>query len=386
MTKKIKDELEEKALDRRKFLAAGLGLVGLSALGGKKLLSSGLKMGEGLVGASPRLTSVHGATLSGAGHVPSSPPSSSSAGVFPVDPLAPAGKSRVLLIKTDDRADGVRKAFSFFKDRNPFKGKKVLVKPNFNTSDETPGSTHYDTLKEILSELRKAGARELSIGDRSGPEPTEQVFDKKGIRQLAAAFEARLLNFDELGPDGYIKVTPPGSHWQDGFLVGRPVVEAEALISTCCLKTHQYGGVFTMSLKNSVGVVPRKGYTYMRELHSSPHQRRMIAEINYAYRPTFVILDGLVAFVDQGPMTGPRKEAHVFLAGVDRVAIDAVAVAILKELGSNDAIMKPRVFEQEQIARAAELGLGVSSPDEIIIETLDAPSAEYAARIRPLLT
>ncbi|MDH7576202.1 MAG: hypothetical protein QHH43_10665, partial [Candidatus Saccharicenans sp.] len=70
MTKKIKDELEEKALDRRKFLAAGLGLVGLSALGGKKLLSSGLKMGEGPVGASPRLTSVHGATLSGAGHVP----------------------------------------------------------------------------------------------------------------------------------------------------------------------------------------------------------------------------------------------------------------------------------------------------------------------------
>lgn len=63
-----------------------------------------------------------------------------------------------------------------------------------------------------------------------------------------------------------------------------------------------------------------------------------------------------------------------------------MAVAILKELGSNDAIMKPRVFEQEQIARAAELGLGVSSPDDIIIETLDAPSADYAAKIRPLLT
>lgn len=386
MATKIQSKFKEKALDRRKFLAAGLGLVGLSAFGGKKLLSSGLKIGEGLGGASPHPASSQGATHSGRGHFPSSPIPSSAGSVFSIDPLAPAGKSRVLLIKTDDRADGVRKAFAFFKDRNPFKGKKVLVKPNFNTSDETPGSTHSDTLREILSELRKAGAGELSIGDRSGPEPTEQVFDKKGIRQLAAAFEARLLNFDELGPDGYMKVTPPGSHWQDGFLVARPVVEAEALISTCCLKTHQYGGVFTMSLKNSVGVVPRKGYTYMRELHSSPHQRRMIAEINYAYRPTFVILDGLVAFVDQGPMNGPRKEAHVFLAGIDRVAIDAVAVAILKELGSNDAIMKPRVFEQEQIARAAELGLGVSSPDDIIIETLDAASAEYAARIRSLLT
>ncbi|MGQ9802180.1 MAG: DUF362 domain-containing protein [Candidatus Saccharicenans sp.] len=370
-------QIIEKGIYRRKFLLAGLGLVGFSALGAKELFLPG----ETASAPDRSFTGLAApGSLSSRGHFPSG------SHPFPSDPLAPAGKSRVLLIKTDDRADGVRKAFAFFKGTNPFQGKKVLIKPNFNTSDETPGSTHNDTLKEILEELRKAGARKLTIGDRSGPEQTEQVFDKKGIRQLAASYEADLLNFDELGPEGYVKVVPPGSHWKDGFLVARPVVEAEALISTCCLKTHGFGGVFTMSLKNSVGVVPRKGYTYMRELHSSPHQRRMIAEINYAYKPTRIILDGLVAFVDQGPMTGPRKEANVFLAGVDRVAIDAVAVAILKELGSNDAIMKPRVFEQEQIARAAELGLGVSSPDDIIIETLDAASADYAAKIRPLLS
>ncbi|MDI6846141.1 MAG: DUF362 domain-containing protein [Candidatus Saccharicenans sp.] len=381
------EKQKSKEINRRKFLAASLGLIGFSAVRGNKLFSSiGL---ESLSSSqAPPLTADRVFEASPGAHN-----SGSSSGnfyhhptdLFPRDPLAPAGKSRVLLIRTEDRAEGVRKAFEFFRNSNPFKGKKVLVKPNFNTSDETPGSTHNDTLKEILSELRKAGVSELTIGDRSGPEPTEQVFEKKGIHELAAAFDARLLNFDELGPDGYVKVTPPGSHWQDGFLVARPVVEAEALISTCCLKTHGFGGVFTMSLKNSVGIVPRKGHTYMRELHSSPHQRRMIAEINYACRPTFVILDGLVAFVDQGPMRGPRKEANVFLAGVDRVAIDAVAVAILKDLGSNDAIMKPKVFEQEQIARAAELGLGVKSPEDIIIETLDEVSEAYAARIRPLL-
>ncbi|MGB9894247.1 MAG: DUF362 domain-containing protein, partial [Candidatus Saccharicenans sp.] len=170
-----------------------------------------------------------------------------------------------------------------------------------------------------------------------------------------------------------------------GFLVARPVIEAEALVSTCCLKTHGYGGVFTMSLKNSVGIVPRQGHTYMRELHSSPHQRRMIAEINYAYQPTLIILDGLVAYVDKGPMVGPRKEANVFLAGTDRVAVDAVAVAILKELGSNDAIMKPKIFDQEQIARAVELGLGVRSPADIIIETPDGASEAYASKIRQIL-
>jgi uncharacterized protein (DUF362 family) len=112
----------------------------------------------------------------------------------------------------------------------------------------------------------------------------------------------------------------------------------------------------------------------------------MIAEINAAYRPALVVLDGLEAFVDEGPMTGPRKDAGVFLAGTDRVAVDAVGVAILKGLGSNDAIMKPAVFAQEQIAWAVQLELGVSSAADIVIETPDAASEAYAEEIRKILT
>jgi len=296
----------------------------------------------------------------------------------------PAARTRVVLVRTDSRADGVKKCLELLKI-DPFKGRDVLVKPNFNTSDEAPGSTHADTLKALLGGIRERGAKSLAIGDRSGPEPTAQVFEKKGVPALAGAFDAKLLDFDELGPDGYVKVTPPGSHWKDGFLVAKPVVETACVVSTCCLKTHQYGGVFTMSLKNSVGVVPRKNTTLMRELHSSPDQRRMIAEINHAYKPALVILDGLVAFVDEGPMKGPLKDAGVFVAGADRIAVDAVGVAILKELGSNDAIMKPAIFAQEQIARAVELGLGVSSAAAIEIATGDAASEAYAEKLRTIL-
>ncbi len=302
-------------------------------------------------------------------------------------PRPPAGspeKSRVVLVKIEDRAEGVRKCLDLL-GFNPFQGKSVLLKPNFNTSDETPGSTHNDTLKAILAGIRERGAKALAVGDRSGPEPTEQVFEKKGIRALAGSFDAELLNFDEMGPEGYAKFSPPGSHWKDGFLVPKRLAEAECIVSTCCLKTHGFGGVFTMSLKNSVGIVPRKGYGYMKELHSSPDQRRMIAEINWAYRPAVIVLDGLAAFVDQGPMNGPRKDAGIFLAGTDRVAVDAVGVAVLKELGSNDAIMKPAVFAQEQIARAVELGLGAASAADIIIDAPDAAGKAYAEKLRKIL-
>lgn len=345
-------------MSRREFFVAGAGIAGGAAL------------------------SAGGMTRGGS---PVLPGRMRMAGIRPELKAGLASGSRVVLVRTDSRADGVKKCFDLL-NVDPFKGKSVLIKPNFNTSDETPGSTHADTLKALLGRIREMGAKSLAIGDRSGPEPTPQVLEKKGIPALAASFDAKLLNFDELGADGYVRITPPGSHWKDGFLIAKPVVEAECVVSTCCLKTHQYGGVFTMSLKNSVGTVPRKGTTLMRELHSSPDQRRMIAEINYAFKPAVVVLDGLVAFVDGGPMTGTRKDAGVFLAGTDRVAVDAVGVAILKELGSNDAIMKPAVFAQEQIARAVELGLGVSSAADIVIETPDAASEAYAEKIRKILS
>mgnify|MGYP001049645627 FL=1 len=142
-----------------------------------------------------------------------------------------------------------------------------------------------------------------------------------------------------------------------------------------------------MSLKLHVGVVPtsRHGYDYMRELHSSPHQRKMIAEINEPFRPALIILDGIDAFVDGGPMTGKHVKGEVFLASTDRVAVDATGVAILKSLKSNESIMKPKIFEQEQIARAVELGLGISSPSEIEVISADKKSQGYRDRVMEIL-
>ncbi len=295
-----------------------------------------------------------------------------------------AGLSEVILVKTSDRVQGVKRCFDLF-GLNPCQGKNVLIKPNFNTADPAPGSTHNDTLKAILSHIRDMEAASVSIGDRSGPQDTNEVFEQKNIPSLAGEFDAQIINFDALEENEYKKIDNPGLHWENGFLAARPVTEAECLVQTCCLKTHQFGGIFTMSLKNSVGIVPREDYPFMRELHRSPHQRKMIAEINTAYSPDLIILDGIEAFVDGGPMTGEKKQADVFLAGTDRVAIDAVGIAILKDLGSNDAIMEPPVYQQEQIARAAELKLGAGSPDVISIKTGDTASRAYADKIMKIL-
>ena len=108
-------------------------------------------------------------------------------------------------------------------------------------------------------------------------------------------------------------------------------------MQTCCLKTHRYGEHNTLSLKNSVGMVakrvPQDEHDYMRELHNSPHQRRMIAEINAAYTPALVVLDGVEAFISGGPDQGERVSLEVIFAGTDRIAIGAVGVALLRDYG-----------------------------------------------------
>jgi uncharacterized protein (DUF362 family) len=296
--------------------------------------------------------------------------------------------SRVAFVKTTDRALGVKRAIDLL-GLEKFSGKDIFIKPNFNSSDPTPGSTHQDTLAAILRKLKALGAGPLTIGDRSGMGDTREVMGKKSAFQMGKELEAKVMVFDELGPEDWELLKFQDSHWEQGFALPRPVRKAGGIVQTCCLKTHRYGGHFTLSLKNSVGFaakyVPGNSYNFMRELHSSAHQRRMIAEINSAYKPDLIVLDGIQAFVNGGPDQGKMVQSNVILAGTDRVAIDAVGVALLRHFGTTPEVSQGAIFDQEQIARAVQLKIGVSSPKQIELVTDDRDSAEYARQIRAVL-
>ena len=73
------------------------------------------------------------------------------------------------------------------------------------------------------------------------------------------------------------------------------------------------------------------------------------------------------------------------LAGTDRAAIDAVGVAILRLFGTTPEVSRGPIFDQDQIAQAAELGLGVSSPEQIHLVTGDPESEAFAGKVREIL-
>jgi uncharacterized protein (DUF362 family) len=291
--------------------------------------------------------------------------------------------STVALIRASSRAAGVTRAMALL---NPvgMAGKRVVVKPNFNSADGGPAGTQDETLTQLVRELKERDARSVTLGESSGPQGTTSVLAAKGTLDLARDHGFDVVDFDQIPDADWVHFSPPGTHWPEGYHLPRMVTEAEYLVSTCCLKTHGFGGVFTMSLKLSVGLTPRP---IRRGMHRSPDMRRMIAELNQGYAPDLIVLDGLQAFTDGGPSQGTLKQANVFLAGTDRVAVDAVGLAILKDLGSNDAIMGTPIFAQEQIARAVEVGLGtVRGPADIELVSDDAEGRAYAERVRGILT
>ncbi len=291
-------------------------------------------------------------------------------------------KTRISIVKTADRGFGIAKAIDLL-EANPVRGKAVLLKPNFNTSDPYPGSTHNDTLRHLVLHLKNMGSAGITVAERSGPADTGGVLRKKGIPQLCAELGVGLMNFEDLPREAWVRIKPEKSHWRNGFNIAKPVLDAESIVATCCLKTHGFGGVFTMSLKLSVGITHKRDMT---ELHTSIRSmRKMISEINQAYAPSIILLDAIEAFVEGGPMTGKRHNTGLIIAGTDRIAIDAVGLAVLKLAGSNRAIMSKKIFEHEQISRAVELGLGVAGPGDIEIVPDDKMSKDETEKLIEVL-
>ncbi len=213
--------------------------------------------------------------------------------------------AKIALHKTQDRIAGVKKVMELL-DFPTMQDKHVVVKPNFNTADPPPASTHNDTLRQLITEIKNRGASEITLAERSY-QNFETVISAKGIDQMANELG---FSIKYLGDDEYEIFKQNTQHWANGFRLAKTISNAEYIVSTCCLKTH-HTGVITMSLKLSVGILPS---LHMQELHGSERINSMIAEINLAYRPELIVMDGITTFIDGGPSKGTEKRGDVMVA------------------------------------------------------------------------
>ena len=212
--------------------------------------------------------------------------------------------TKIALHKTTNRKEGVQTVMGIL-DYPSMKNKHVIVKPNFNTSDPAPASTHNDTLSQLITEIKNMDAANITLAERSY-QPFDEVIAEKGIKEMAEELGFKIKNLDL---DDYTHFKRDDLHWENGFRVPNIINNAEYIVSTCCLKTH-FKGVITMSLKLSVGILPKM---HMRELHSSQNINSMIAEINLAYEPDLIVMDGVKTFISGGPSKGTVADGNVVL-------------------------------------------------------------------------
>lgn len=295
--------------------------------------------------------------------------------------------TRLAVVHTGDRAEGIHRAAELLD--HDFRDQEVFLKPNFNSADPPPGSTHNDALRALVQHLHSQRVRSITVGDRSGMGDTREVMRKKQIFTMADAMDFDTVVFDELDADQWELIVDEKHHWSRGFALPVPVLEADAYVQTCCLKTHRFGGHFTMALKNNVGLVARTlpdvDHNFMEELHNSDHQRRMIAEINTAINHDLIVLDAIEGFYEEGPEAGPTARFDTIVAGTDPVAVDAVGIALLRRHGTTPEVSRGPIAELDQIARAIELGVGTADPDEIDFLTADSHSESLVSELVDLL-
>ena len=177
--------------------------------------------------------------------------------------------------------------------------------------------------------------------------------------------------FRPLDDEPWDDFTLPGeTDFDEPILIPRILREIDHLINVPALKTHNIS-VFTMSLKNFFGLIhpmTRDGQVHgdPRNADDPDREKRMFAQMNLAFDPILNVMDGMVSRTTGGPMPpGDEADTDMILLSKDRVALDAVGLAVLRVYGTESRIENKPVWDQVQLAEAARLGVGVSGPDEI---------------------
>lgn len=255
-------------------------------------------------------------------------------------------------------------------------GETVLIKPNVNSADPYPGTTNPELVYELVRMVWQRDPKRVIVGDRCGFWGATIDFMKRvGIYDAALEAKAEIIPFDD---DPWVEVHPEGAvHWEQGFSIPLLVGGVDHIISVPVAKTHRFA-TFTMSLKNWVGLIPPKDRLEIlhTQNHAEPRFGSLIAELNLAIKPSLIVMDATRSFVRDGPESGDMVEPNLIIASPDRIANDVTGLALLRVLGTTEAIMGKSVWEQPQIKRAVELGLGVKSSAEISLRGYGAPELE----------
>ena len=212
--------------------------------------------------------------------------------------------------------------------RPAVRGRRVLLKPNLVEYESgTMINTHPLVIAGAIEAFRRAGAREVVVAEGPGHRrDTEFLLEASGLsdylRELRTPFID--LNLDDVRP-----VTLRSRFMGlDQLMLPVEVLKSDFVVSMAKLKTHHWAGM-TAAMKNLFGLVPGavygwpKNFLHIRGIDSS------ILDINATVRPSFAIVDAIVAMEGDGPIMGTPRKCGFLAMGSDLVAVDSTCARIM---------------------------------------------------------
>jgi len=296
----------------------------------------------------------------------------------PPNPFARDGKTLVAIVHGEDPRTMLSEGLKLLGglERLQVQGRRVLLKPNVVNDRPPPSTTNPAVIGAAVRTMLQAGASEVVVADSSGMIrfPTRDNLVTTGIREVVESAGGRVLALED---EPWVLVEPARAQVLPRFYVSQPVYDAPLFINLPVVKTHRFAH-YSCSLKNLVGIVHPRNRPSLAFLAGSWHER--IAELNLAVHPHLTIADATTVMISGGPTSGTPARANLLLLSGDRIALDAVAVALLRSYEVWPKVMDKGVWEQRQIHHARELDLGVKGPDEMKLVTLSIGGDERQFR------
>jgi uncharacterized protein (DUF362 family) len=244
-----------------------------------------------------------------------------------------------------------------------FKAKTILVKPNVVSGEPPPATTNPKVVKAVIEILYSAGAKKVYVGEMSAllTLPTKKNMEQTGIFQAAREAGAEPVYFED---HGWVKVDLPQARFVKEAYVSEWIYRVERIVNVPVIKTHRNAS-YSICLKNFIGATHGRQRPYLVD---PSHWEEVVAELNLAYVPDLNIVDGTSVMVAGGPWSGEKETPALILASRDRIAADVIGLSVIKHFGRWRQVTETGAWNQKQISRAVELGLGVKDSTSLLLK------------------
>jgi uncharacterized protein (DUF362 family) len=237
------------------------------------------------------------------------------------------------------------------------KGQNVVIKPNVVADHGLRDGVYQGgvvtdvelvrALIEVL--LPVAGKVTVAEGASINRAETEKLFAHYGYDRLTEIDPKRVALVD-LNTDSLVRKTVPNGKRMLSREIPRTLEQADVVINLPVMKTH-FAALVSLSIKNLQGAIPplEKYMSHFFGLWQN------LVNIHHLVKSKLVIVDGLTALENFGPVYGTPKTMNLLIGGTNPVAVDAATMRIM----GFDPVLSPPVM------LAYMQGLGPIEPEKI---------------------